>query len=155
MAQQAADAAERYARTQPPPAAGSPPGSGGAGGAGGQRLPGGFVKRSDSEIQRAYDAAAGPPAKGELGPPSAPPPPPPPAGAAGAPMAPSPPSAAGVAGGRPVESSGASSNGAGDDLGLPSAPGAVRPASGGGADNSEVDAELAELTRRFEALKRR
>ena len=38
-----------------------------------------FVKRTDSEIQRAYDAAVGPPQKKDAaaGPPSAPPAPPP------------------------------------------------------------------------------
>lgn len=45
----------------------------------GQGSPQRFVKRSDSEIQRAYDAAVGPPAKKDgAGPPSAPPAPPPP-----------------------------------------------------------------------------
>ena len=45
----------------------------------GQGSPQKFVKRSDSEIQRAYDAAVGPPAKKDAaGPPSAPPAPPPP-----------------------------------------------------------------------------
>ena len=44
----------------------------------GQGSPQRFVKRSDSEIQRAYDAAVGPPAKKDgAGPPSAPPAPPP------------------------------------------------------------------------------
>uniref|UniRef100_A0A7S0RFP5 IST1 homolog n=1 Tax=Chlamydomonas leiostraca TaxID=1034604 RepID=A0A7S0RFP5_9CHLO len=36
---------------------------------------GGFVPRSEAEIQRAYDAAVGPPAKGALSPPTAPAPP--------------------------------------------------------------------------------
>ena len=80
MAQQAADAAEQYAKSHggtPPP----PPTDGAAGGNGGGGAPGSgrFVQRSDSEIQRAYDAIPGPPTKGEIlapGPPSAPPAPP-------------------------------------------------------------------------------
>ncbi|CAK0784450.1 hypothetical protein CVIRNUC_007654 [Coccomyxa viridis] len=101
-AQDASDAAERYARNSNS----SAPAVGGGGGEAasapgpsaaadeatdlpslppkaparsGQGSPQRFVKRSDSEIQRAYDAAVGPPAKKDgAGPPSAPPAPPPP-----------------------------------------------------------------------------
>ena len=58
----------------------------------GQGSPQRFVKRSDSEIQRAYDAAVGPPAKKDgAGPPSAPPAPPPSVPRPASPSLPSPP----------------------------------------------------------------
>lgn len=152
MAQQAADAAEQYAKTQQHPGGpgAPPPGDGGAGGGGGglaaARPPwaagaasgGPYVQRSDSEIQRAYDAAPGPPSKGELsaaGPPSAPPAPP-----AAAPGGAGP--SGGIAGAHGAAGADA---GAGDDLGLPSAPAGGRPA----AEQSDVDQELDELTRRW------
>ncbi|GAB4821969.1 hypothetical protein N2152v2_009015 [Parachlorella kessleri] len=159
MAQQAADAAEQYAKSHggtPPP----PPTDGAAGGSGssGGGVPGSgrFVQRSDSEIQRAYDAVPGPPSKGEIlapGPPSAPPAPPS-VGAgssAGTPPSTGAASSSNVVGARPAS--------AGDDLGLPSAPAppptaAVRPPTAP-AEQEEVDKELEELTRRFEALKNR
>jgi hypothetical protein len=143
MAQQAADAAEHYAKGQEGGSgsgsgSGSPPPPGGFGGGGGGDGVRRFVQRSDSEIQRAYDAVPGPPSKGEIlspGPPSAPPAPPAAPAGLGA-------GGGDIAGARPV-----------DDLGLPSAPaGAGRPpAAASGSEHDEVDKELEELTRRWAA----
>lgn len=155
MAAQAAQRAEEFAASQAgarpsrlgPGAATSNPGSGTGsprdgsgdrgtpgggspnGGGGGQR----FVQRSDSDIKRSYDAAPGPPAKPQAsasGPPSAPPAP---AGAAASAPPPATPAEPAV----------------GADLDLPSVP------TGGQGRPPPVEDELDELTRRFEALKRR
>lgn len=151
MAQHAAEAAEKHARSRGGTPSSSPPptdhdsGEGGQGGGTGANV---FVRRSDSEIQRAYDAAPGPPSKGEItasGPPSAPP--------MGPPLGAAAPAGEVRTGGGEVPGAGE----AADDLGLPSAPvGGAKPAPGSASvDQDEVDKELAELTRRFEALKRR
>ncbi|KFM27645.1 IST1-like protein [Auxenochlorella protothecoides] len=99
---------------------------GGNGGAPSSGSPPGFVKRSNSEIRRAYDAAPGYPSKGEIaapGPPSAPP------------AAPGP--------GSPATGEDAPSPAATRPQGTPPPPG-----------NDELE-ELESLTKRFEALKRR
>jgi hypothetical protein len=152
-AAQAAEAARRMAAaaggaapSAPPPGAGYGGGSGGGGGGGGGGgawapagvLPGpsapaapGFKQQTPDEIQRAYDAAQGPPAKGYAEPPNALYPPNPVAGA--------PPGGAGAGAG-----AGGGGGGGGD---LPSVP----PV--GGAATATGD-ELDDLHKRLEALKR-
>ncbi|KAL4458707.1 hypothetical protein ABPG75_013572 [Micractinium tetrahymenae] len=153
MAVQAAQRAEEFAASQagvgpsrlgpggvtsnPGSGAGSPRGGGSpdGGGTGGPR----FVQRSDSDIRRSYDAAPGPPTKpsaSSAGPPSAPPAP------AGSPPV-APPAEVPPPPGASAEPA------AGADLDLPSV-----PTGGQGLPPPVVD-ELDELTRRFEALKRR
>ncbi|CAL5229714.1 g13088 [Coccomyxa viridis] len=79
-----------------------------------------FVKRTDSEIQRAYDAAVGPPQKKDAaaGPPSAPPAPPPAASLPrpASPSLPSPPPTGPNAGGAAAGSSAAPAAKPGNDL---------------------------------------
>jgi hypothetical protein len=114
------------------PGAGSgSPGNGGGGGSGGG---GGFVPRSLSAIQRAYDAAPGPPAKGEVEPPQPPSAPP-----VSAPPASPPPAVA-----APPDADAA------PELDLPSV-----PSRGSAPPPPAVQGELDELTKRFEMLKRR
>ncbi|GBF91674.1 hypothetical protein Rsub_03978 [Raphidocelis subcapitata] len=106
--------------------AGAPPPPAGGGGGGGYRVP------SQEEIQRAYDSAQGPPAKGYLdpapppaaAPPSAPPPAP---GAAGAPQ----------------------SGGGGGEL-----PEAPKPGGPAGAGGSGGGGDLDDLHARLQALKK-
>lgn len=167
LAAQAAQRAEQFAAAQavrhggggsggpspgPSPGPGSPgPGSGGAGGGGGAadkgKGPSPFVERSFEEIQRAYDAAPGPPSKfdkmGGSAAPSAPPSAPPAADAAGT-------SAAGGSDGPATAGLGGTPDG--EDGGLPDLPSV--PAAGVPPPPGVGD-ELDELTRRFEALKRR
>lgn len=156
QAQQAADAAERLAR-------------GGGGGSGGEAeafplikpmagvAPSSYVQRSESDIQREYDAIPAPAKPPSLQPgPSAPPPP---SGLVGG-SAPFHGSAAGMGSGSGASAGAPAANGKGNvaaagpgavDPGLPSPP---RAAAGspprGGAPN-----ELDELAKRFEMLKRR
>ncbi len=167
LAAQAAQRAEQFAAAQvarrgggggsdgPSPGPGSPgPGSGGGvggGGSGGAADKGKgaspFVERSFEEIQRAYDAAPGPPSKFDKGggsaAPSAPPSAPPPADGAGT-------SAAGAGGGPAAAAPDGTPDGEDGPLpDLPSVPAAGVPPP------ADVTDELDELTRRFEALKRR
>ncbi len=154
MAAQAAQRAEEFAANQsgtgpsrlgpgatassPGSAAGSPRDGGDDGGntGGGSPTSGSgsqrFVQRSDSDIKRSYDAAPGPPAK-----PQAP--------SSGPPSAPPAPTGAGTL---PADAPPASSA-ADAELDLPSVP------TGGQGRPPPVQDELDELTRRFEALKRR
>ncbi|KIZ06863.1 hypothetical protein MNEG_1095 [Monoraphidium neglectum] len=99
----------------------------------------GYRQRSQEEIQRAYDSAAGPPAKPDLDAPPAPAAPP------AAPAAPPAPPAAPAA--PPAE--GAGNSGASEELDLPAA-----PRLGGPAAPSGGDSEFDELQKRFDALKR-
>eukprot|EP00887_Chlorella_sp_A99_P006452 scaffold3.g6452.t1 len=133
MAREAAEAAEQYARTSGRSGGGLSAAGSGSGVASSPVQGGGAGHAADPEflrVQRQYDAAPGPPAKGEAGPPSAPPAPPayapPPAVAAAAPPAPPP------------------------AFDLPQA-----PTSGTGAAPAPPGDPLDELTARFEALKRR
>lgn len=162
LAAQAAQRAEQFAAAQAarrggggsggPGSPGSPaPGSGDGGGGGGVADKGKgaspYVERSFEEIQRAYDAAPGPPGKADKlgsGPaaPSAPPAAPPAADGAG--------TSAGAAGGLPASGPGGGEDG--EDGGLPDLPSV--PAAGVPPPPAVGD-ELDELTRRFEALKRR
>ena len=153
MAAQAAQRAEEFAAQQaargPGGSLGPGDGDSGSGGKPGSGAPGGgggggghFVERSFTDIQRAYDAAPGPPTKADkLG---------------GGPAVPSAPPAAPPAPDGASTSAAAAGDGeaapGGDDGALPDLPSV--PAAGV-APPPSMGSELDELTRRFEALKKR